>query len=64
MDTRYLVGTLGQWLSFLTVSGGIAVELVRHVDAGYFLISAGAVLFAVATALKRRTRRALTPRGD
>jgi hypothetical protein len=57
MDTRYLIGTIGQWCAFFTVLGGIIIELVLHAHLGWALITGGSLIFAGATKIKRRIDR-------
>jgi len=45
---------LGQWLAALVGACGIGVELATGADIGYIIICTGALVFVIATKLKRR----------
>ncbi len=44
---------LGQWLAALMVAAGLAVEGATGAHTGYIIITAGALVFALATKLRR-----------
>ena len=45
---------LGQWLGAIMLGGGIGVELAMGADIGYVIISVGALVWGIATKLRRR----------
>lgn len=47
-----LIGIIGQWLTVVTVSAGIIIELVTRAHWGFCVITAGSLVGLVATKVK------------
>lgn len=48
------VGIVGQWLAVLMVSVGLIVEVATGANLGFVIITAGSLIFAIATKIKYR----------
>ena len=48
----YIIGVIGQWVSFCALGLGIGIEIKYGADIGFMSITIGSVLFAVATKIK------------
>lgn len=52
-----LIGIIGQWLTVITVSAGIIIELVTRAHWGFCIITAGSLIGLVATKIRYYYRR-------
>lgn len=48
----YIIGSIGQWLSFIMLSGGIIIEIIYQAEIGFIAITCGSALFALVTKVK------------
>ncbi len=48
----YVLGSIGQWLSFIMLTGGIVIEIQYQADIGFVAITCGSALFAFVTKIK------------
>lgn len=52
MKGKETIGVLGQWLAAFTVVVGIIIEISYGAHLGFILITAGSLIFAIATKIK------------
>ena len=52
MNVSKLIGSVGQWVACCATSFGIVIELTQHAHIGWVCITAGSLIFAVATKIK------------
>lgn len=55
--TKELIGIYGQWLAVFVTTAGIGIEVGYGAHFGYILITAGAVILALATKVKYHRRK-------
>lgn len=53
---REFIGIYGQWLAVFMVTAGIGIEVGYGAHIGFVLITAGSLIFALATKIKYHRR--------